>query len=87
MMHGFFNTSLPQVSTAVPSMYVSSYDLQIKATSLTAGLEAETNRNGVIVAVKYPNGTTLRRHADYVVTITNGAAWFCDRWGSVHPFD
>ncbi|MBX9951209.1 MAG: hypothetical protein K2Y39_18725 [Candidatus Obscuribacterales bacterium] len=68
-------------------MNISAYGVDVNANAVTSGFLAETNEKGVIVAVKYPNGTTLRRHADFVVTITNTAAWFCDRWGGVHPLD
>lgn len=87
MTHTFFN-SVPQ--TADMANIVANtkmYDLQVKATSVTAGLEAEMRYDGTILAVKYPTGVSVRRHSTFVVIHTPSAVWFSDQWGGVHPLD
>lgn len=87
MTHSFYS-SFPQ-TTAMASLAAKTgaYDLQVKATSNTAGLVAEMREDGTIVAVKYPTGVSVRRNSDFVVVKTLSAVWFRDRWGGVHPFD
>ncbi len=87
MTHSFFNSFSQPTAMANIAAKTSAYDLQVKATSIAAGLAAEMRDDGTIVAVKYPTGVSVRRNSDFVVVQTLSAVWFTDRWGGVHPFD
>ncbi len=89
MSHIFFNhsNSIAQHASMHYSFVPASYDLNIMPNAIRDGVLIEADHDGTIVAVKLPDGQTMRCNFRYIVHRTPTENLLIDINRIVHPLD
>lgn len=89
MSHMFFNqsNSIAQHAAMHYSFAPASYDLNVRPNAIKDGMLVEADDDGTIVAVKFPDGQTMRNSLRYVIHRTPTENLLIDVQRIVHPLD
>lgn len=64
-----------------------SYDLKIEPNATAQGLPVEANKEGLVVAVRYPEGLCIRNNFKYLICHCPTANSLIDSNQMIHPLD
>lgn len=73
--------------SATQTFLAQKYDLRITPNAIAQGLPVEANERGLVVAVQYPTGLSIRNNFKYLICHCQTANSLIDRNQIIHPLD